>query len=71
MLHEIRVVKNITITLPDEVALRARIWAAEADASLSALDNGSGILLSEALQHGQTISGLHLLNPFHPDFQIR
>jgi hypothetical protein len=28
-------VKNITISLPDEVALRARIWAAEADASLS------------------------------------
>ena len=27
--------KNVTITLPDEVALRARIWAAEADTSLS------------------------------------
>ncbi|KAB2642358.1 MAG: hypothetical protein DVB26_02825 [Verrucomicrobia bacterium] len=27
--------KNVTITLPDEVALHARIWAAEADTSLS------------------------------------
>lgn len=27
--------KNVTITLPDEVALQARIWAAEADTSLS------------------------------------
>jgi predicted nucleic acid-binding protein len=36
----------------------------------SALDTGSGILISEDLQHGQTISGLRILNPFHPDFQI-
>ena len=28
--------RNITLTLPDEVARRARIWAAEADTSLSA-----------------------------------
>ena len=28
--------KNVTITLPEEVALEARIWAAEADTSLSA-----------------------------------
>ena len=27
--------KNVTITLPDEVALQARIWAAEADTSVS------------------------------------
>ncbi|MCX6872967.1 MAG: hypothetical protein NTW21_04045 [Verrucomicrobia bacterium] len=28
--------RNVTLTLPDEVALRARVWAAEADTSLSA-----------------------------------
>jgi len=27
--------KNVTISLPDEVARQARIWAAEADTSLS------------------------------------
>jgi len=36
VLLEIRVVINVTISLPNEVALRARVWAAEADASLSA-----------------------------------
>lgn len=35
MFHEVRVMKNVTITLPDEVALQARIWAAEADTSVS------------------------------------
>jgi len=34
--HETSVMRNVTLTLPDEVALRARIWAAEADTSLSA-----------------------------------
>jgi hypothetical protein len=33
--HEIRGVKNVTITLPDHVALQTRIWAAEADTSIS------------------------------------
>lgn len=33
--HENRVVKNITITLPVHVARQARIWAAEADTSVS------------------------------------
>ena len=27
--------KNVTVTLPDDVALQARIWAAEADTSVS------------------------------------
>lgn len=35
MFHEFRVVKNVTIALPDQVALQARIWAAEADTSVS------------------------------------
>jgi hypothetical protein len=34
------------------------------------LETGAGILLSEDLQHGQTISGMRVLNPFHPDFQM-
>jgi len=33
--HDIRVVKNVTLTLPDHVARQARIWAAEADTSVS------------------------------------
>jgi hypothetical protein len=36
VLHEISVMRNVTLTLPDEVALRARVWAAEEDISLSA-----------------------------------
>ena len=35
MLHNFLVVRNVTITLPDEVALQTRIWAAEADTSVS------------------------------------
>jgi hypothetical protein len=35
VLHDVRVVKNVTLTLPDHVALQARIWAAEADTSVS------------------------------------
>jgi hypothetical protein len=35
VLHDFRVVKNVTITLPDDVALQARIWAEEGDVSLS------------------------------------
>ena len=39
--------KNVTITLPDEVALHARIWAAKADTSLSGFLSR---LLSERLE---------------------
>ncbi len=35
MLQDFLGVRNVTITLPDEVALQARIWAAEADTSVS------------------------------------
>lgn len=35
MLHEIRVMKNVTVTLPDHVARQARVWAAEEDTSVS------------------------------------
>lgn len=35
VLHDFLGVRNVTITLPDEVALQARIWAAEADTSVS------------------------------------
>lgn len=36
----------------------------------SALESGASLLLSEDLQHDQSISGLRVLNPFHPDFQM-
>src|SRR5215213_6375591 len=33
--HDIRVMKNVTITLPDDLARKARVEAAKADKSLS------------------------------------
>jgi predicted nucleic acid-binding protein len=36
----------------------------------SALETGARLLLSEDLQHDQTLSGLRVLNPFHPEFQM-
>jgi hypothetical protein len=39
--------KNVTISLPDHVALQARIWAAEADTSVSQFLGG---MLAERME---------------------
>lgn len=46
VLHEDRVMKNITITLPEEVARWARVWAARQNGSVSKL---VGELLTERM----------------------
>jgi hypothetical protein len=52
--HDIRVMKNVTITLPDDLARRARIEAAGQDKSLSRF---IADLLAERLDAGLTESG--------------
>lgn len=51
MLHENRVMKNVTISLPEDIARQARIWAAEQDTSVSKF---LGQMLTERLrrEHG-------------------